>query len=319
MKCPECDAEQPDNASLCAKCGLSFFAWREANPESSKKVSVPEPEMTFPVPEEDRPDPEEEPAPEEKPAPAIAKPLQDSQTEEPPNTGSIEETIPGDKKGFKWTPLYSAGLGLFAALALAGFFFSHRSSKPTPNQAEGNILPIGTLTPTISFTPGTETPIASPQTTGTPENGLLLKTPTPLSETAPIKAQSAKPASTFTPTPESIIPPEEPSPTPTTKPASAPNSQNEGQALSAPISKEQKIGGPPTELPVSAIWADSPTPSSVTTSPISTADTAVPSTAASSTTPVSSPPAEVSTQAGPSDILESPEPKHSATPSPPPL
>src|SRR5579864_1911569 len=107
MKCPECDSEQPDNASLCAKCGLSFERWHEANPETAKAASAPEPEMTFPVPDEDKPVPKDkdETTP-EVPSPKEAESSSESETVESPQAGAIEEQALGGKKSFKWTPLY---------------------------------------------------------------------------------------------------------------------------------------------------------------------------------------------------------------------
>ncbi len=157
MKCPECDLEQHDNATLCSGCGLSFEMWRKHNPDLAKRPPVPPKEMAFPASEE-------EPTAKANPAPAEPPP-------ERPETkaSSIEPELgenPGEKKNFQWTPLLGAGLGLVIALILTGIYLAYLAFKPIPNSDVENEQPTVVSMTGSSSTPDNGSPQAS---TPTPE------------------------------------------------------------------------------------------------------------------------------------------------------
>lgn len=217
MKCPECDLEQPDNTIVCAKCGLDFQVWREANPEPVMAAPTPPP---GPEP----PSPVEVPAPSsqaEEPVPGALKETAagveaSSRGSSSGSAGSLGEpaptapdlALPAKKKAFKWKPIYSIGLGLIAMLAPAALFFTHRASWKDPDAVKALPSPVVPLTPNSSLTPDV-TPAVSPLVTDIPVNGLVPDTPTP--DTRPVPRSSngneASPKGDFTSTPQDIPPP----------------------------------------------------------------------------------------------------------------
>jgi len=180
MKCPECDLEQPDSTVLCAKCGLSFEAWRAMNPEPEHKPRALEQEMTFPVSPEEEPEPEEEPAAPPAPVPAAPGP-----SETPAGEKSSQE-----KKSFQWTKLHSAGLGLLVAIGIAVFFLTRPHSQPQPSPAPAaapTVLPTVWATPDGSTTPGAGALAVTPSPAPTEAAAKMIpaKTPTDQPKAAP--------------------------------------------------------------------------------------------------------------------------------------
>jgi hypothetical protein len=166
MKCPECDLEQPENTAICAGCGLNFAMWRAHTGEPLPSSHAPAEEPTENVEKTNLPE-------------AEAKPSLEG------ITPTEDAGNPAEKpKAFKWSPLYSLGIGLLIAVVLGVFLFSRRSHNPQPNPE--NTVPA----PTALTTPGEATPANSIMATGTP--GQAVDSPTPESTSTPTEIPKPK-------------------------------------------------------------------------------------------------------------------------------
>jgi hypothetical protein len=177
MKCPECDHEEPDNAAICSKCGLSFEVWKEMNPISA---SVLDQDMAFPEAPDD-------PAPEK---PHEETPAPETSSENPAEKDSTK----GSPKEKKPLPLALIG-GIVGGLVLIGvlvFVLKKHSDSSIPAPA---VVATELPSPSPVQTVPSMTPTSSP--TATPASAPAAAKPAPEAKRAP-----AEPTHTSTPRPQ---------------------------------------------------------------------------------------------------------------------
>lgn len=286
MRCPECDLEQHDNATLCAGCGLSFEMWRKHNPPSAKAKPVPPKEMTFPVPEEEKPAPQDRPV--EK---HISASKGESTVEEPSSKPSsaagdsspnpLLEMDLGESKSFHWKPIHWAGLGLATILAFGIPFFIHLALKHSPSPGFETALPSAEITPNSSPAPDNGTNIvSSPEVVSTPTDEPTLSNTLPdlpssslannggsSSSELPVPTEiptAVPPTPEPSPTPEDVTPsPQDASPTPDS--AAIPDTSTNSTLAAAPDTQTNSASAtaaaPPPSTPTNSTPVPAPTSS----------------------------------------------------------
>ncbi len=204
--------------------------------------------------------------PEKKPVPAEKVSSQSPQIK---SADSVEKLTPaseppGGKKGFKWTPIRSAGLGLVVILAVTAFYFTNRTPPPVPAQVETTPVPTDQSTSGTSSTPSDITPTVSPFPTSTPVMSLAITTPSPAEPAVPVVPVKAHPRKHI----RSFIP------TPTHNPASE---ETTAATPVSPVTTEKNSSGPasaisrstPTEEPLPVYSAEEAVTETATPSPTS--------------------------------------------------